>query len=104
MLLWFPLTALSLLFVALDIRATPAPQVLKSGLTLLTVYTGQLGAFLYLLGYGEPHPGLHERNVATRWRQALCSTMRCVVGDGAGNFRGAMPGTQLLPTFPKGLT
>ena len=71
MLLWFLLTAASLLFVAVDIRATPESPVLKWGFVLLTAYTGVVGAFLYVLGCREPLPGLHERYVAARWRQAL---------------------------------
>jgi hypothetical protein len=61
MLLWFLLTAASLLFVAVDIRATPESPVLKWGFVLLTAYTGVVGAFLYVLGCREPLPGLHER-------------------------------------------
>ena len=36
MLLWFVLAAVSLLFVAIDIRATPESPVLKWGFVLLT--------------------------------------------------------------------
>ena len=90
MLLWFLLTALSLLFMVVDIRATPASPVLKWGFILLTAYTGPLGAFLYVLGCREPLPGLHERYVATRWRQVLGSTMHCVAGDGVGILAGAV--------------
>ena len=90
MLLWFLLTALSLLFVVVDIRATPESPVLKWGFILLTAYTGPLGAFLYVLGCREPLPGLHERYVATRWRQVLGSTMHCVAGDGVGILAGAV--------------
>ncbi len=90
MLLWFLLTALSLLFVVIDIRSTPASPVLKWGFILLTAYTGPLGAFLYVLGCREPLPGLHERYVATRWRQVLGSTMHCVAGDGVGILAGAV--------------
>ena len=90
MLLWFILTALSLLFVVVDIRTTPASPVLKWGFILLTAYTGPLGAFLYVLGCREPLPGLHERYVATRWRQVLGSTMHCVAGDGVGILAGAV--------------
>ncbi len=90
MLLWFLLTALSLLFVVVDIRTTPASPVLKWGFVLLTAYTGPLGAFLYVLGCREPLPGLHERYVATRWRQVLGSTMHCVAGDGLGILVGAV--------------
>src|SRR6188472_3419114 len=90
MLLWFVLAAASLLFVAVDIRATPESPVLKWGFVLLTAYTGVIGAFLYVLGCREPLPGLHERYVAARWRQALGSTMHCVAGDGIGILAGAV--------------
>jgi hypothetical protein len=90
MLLWFLLTAASLLFVAVDIRATPESPVLKWGFVLLTAYTGVVGAFLYVLGCREPLPGLHERYVAARWRQALGSTMHCVAGDSIGILAGAV--------------
>ncbi len=90
MLLWFVLTALSLLFVVVDVRTTPESSVLKWGFVLLTAYTGPLGAFLYVLGCREPLPGLHERYVATRWRQVLGSTMHCVAGDGVGILAGAV--------------
>ncbi len=90
MLLWFLLTALSLVFVVVDIRATPASPVLKWGFILLTAYLGPLAAFLYVFGCREPLPGLHERYVATRWRQVLGSTMHCVAGDGVGILAGAV--------------
>ena len=82
MLLWFLLTGLSVLYVAIDVQSTPESPVLKWGFVLLTAYTGPLGAFLYVLGCREPLPGLHERYVAVRWRQVLGSTMHCVAGDG----------------------
>ena len=56
MLLWFVLAVASLLFVAVDIRATPESPVLKWGFVLLTAYTGVIGAFLYVLGCREPLP------------------------------------------------
>jgi hypothetical protein len=90
MLQWFVLAALSLLFVAIDIRTTPEHPVMKWGFVLVTAYTGVVGAFLYVLGCREPLPGLHERYVAARWRQALGSTMHCVAGDGIGILVGAV--------------
>ncbi len=93
MLLWFLLTALSVLFVAIDIGSTPESVVLKWGFVLITLYTGPLGAFLYVLGCREPLPGLHERYVAARWRQVLGSTMHCVAGDGLGILAGAIIGS-----------
>jgi len=95
MLLWFLLAAVSLLFVAIDIRTTPESPVMKWGFALLTAYTGVVGAFLYVLGCREPLPGLHEQYVAARWRQALGSTMHCVAGDGVGILAGAVLATTL---------
>ncbi|PHP64755.1 hypothetical protein CSC94_22755 [Zhengella mangrovi] len=90
MLLWFLLTAMSVLFVAVDIRSTPEATVMKWGFILLTAYTGPIGAFLYVLGCREPLPGLHEQYTAIHWRQALGSTMHCVAGDGIGILAGAV--------------
>ncbi|MDJ0514675.1 MAG: DUF4396 domain-containing protein [Methyloceanibacter sp.] len=92
MLLWFALTALSVLFVAIDIRTTPENPVMKWAFVLFTAYSGVFGAFLYVLGCREPLPGLHERYVAARWRQALGSTMHCAAGDGIGILVGAVIG------------
>jgi hypothetical protein len=72
MLLWFLLTAASLLFVAVDIRATPESPVLKWGFVLLTAYTGVVGAFLYVLGC---------RGAAAWAARAL---RRCALAAGAG--------------------
>lgn len=95
MLLWFILTALSLAFVAFDIRATPENPVMKWAFVLFTAYSGPFGAFLYVLGCREPLPGLHERYVEARWRQALGSTMHCVAGDGIGILVGAVIGAMV---------
>src|ERR1700741_2804126 len=91
MLLWFLLTGISLLFVAIDIRSTPESPVLKWGFVLVTAYTGVIAAFFYVLGCREPLPGLHERYVATRWRQTLGSTMHCLAGDRVGTLSGRAP-------------
>lgn len=90
MLLWFVLTALSVVYVAIDVYSTPESPVLKWAFVLITAYIGPLGAFLYVLGCREPLPGLHERYVAVRWRQVLGSTMHCVAGDGLGILAGAV--------------
>jgi hypothetical protein len=95
MLLWFILTAISVVFVAVDIRSTPESRVLKWGFILLTLYTGPVGAFLYVFGCREPLAGLHERYVEVRWRQVLGSTMHCVAGDGVGILAGAVLGSAL---------
>lgn len=95
MLLWFILTAVSVIFVAIDIWKTPESVVLKWGFILLTLYTGPIGAFLYILGCREPLPGVHERYVKVLWRQVLGSTMHCVAGDGVGILVGAVIGSVL---------
>ena len=100
MLLWFILTALSLLFVAIDIRSTPESPVMKWAFVLLTAYTGPFGAFLYVLGCREPLPGMHEAYTAARWRQVLGSTMHCVAGDGVGILVGAAIGSTLALAGP----
>jgi hypothetical protein len=92
MLLWFILTALSVIFVAIDIRTTPEHPVMKWAFVLFTLYSGPFGAFLYVLGCREPLTGLHERYTSVRWRQALGSTMHCVAGDGIGILAGAVIG------------
>lgn len=94
-LLWFILTALAVIFVAVDIRSTPESPVLKWAFVLICAYTGPFGAFLYVLGCREPLPGLHADYVAARWRQALGSTMHCVAGDGLGILAGAAIGSVL---------
>ena len=99
-LLWFVLTGLSVLFVAIDIRSTPESPVLKWGFILLTAYTGPVGAFLYVLGCREPLAGTHEQYVKARWRQVLGSTMHCVAGDGVGILVGAVIGAIILLPKP----
>jgi hypothetical protein len=95
MLLWFILTALSVLFVTIDIRWTPEAIVLKWGFVILTLFTGPLGAFFYVLGCREPLPGTHEKYVSATWRQVLGSTMHCAAGDGLGILVGAVIGSVL---------
>jgi len=86
---WFLLTALSVIFVTADIRSTPSHPVLKWAFRILAVFTGPFAAFFYVLGCREPLRGTHEAYVAARWRQALGSTMHCAAGDGIGIIAGA---------------
>lgn len=95
MLLWFILTALSVLYVAIDIVSTPEANVMKWGFVILTCFAGPLGAFFYVLGCREPLPGTHEQYVSARWRQVLGSTMHCAAGDGLGIVVGAAIGSVL---------
>lgn len=100
MLLWFLLTAVSVAFVAIDIRSTPEHPVMKWAFVLFTLYSGPFGAFLYVLGCREPLPGMHQAYVSARWRQTLGSTMHCVAGDGIGILVGAVIGA--LIALPMG--
>jgi hypothetical protein len=90
MMLWFVLTAMSVLYVAIDIRHTPENPVLKWGFILLTLYAGPIAALLYVFGCRKRGPDEHARFVTARWRQVLGSTMHCVAGDGVGILAGAV--------------
>jgi len=50
MLVWFALTGLSVAFVGVDIRSTPAHPVLKWAFVILALFTGPFAAFFYVLG------------------------------------------------------
>ncbi|MFS0695149.1 DUF4396 domain-containing protein [Streptomyces nitrosporeus] len=84
MLLWFIQVAISVVFVAVDIRSTPEAAVMKWGFVVITGFSGLFGALLYVLSCREPLPGTHEVYVAKKWRQVVGSTMHCVAGDGIG--------------------
>ncbi len=90
MMIWFTLTAASVLYVALDIQHTPENPVLKWGFILLTAYFGPIGLALYVFGCRKHDPAEHARFVAEPWRQVLGSTMHCVAGDGVGILAGAV--------------
>jgi len=89
MLLWFILTGLSVLFVAIDVWRTPEATALRWGFIILTVFAGPLAAIFFVLGCREPLPGTHEQYVAPTWKQVLGSTMHCASGDGLGIITGA---------------
>jgi hypothetical protein len=100
MLLWFILTAMAVVFVAIDIRTSPVSPLMRWAFVLFTAYTGPIGAFLYVLGCREPLPGAHADYVRARWRQVLGSTMHCVAGDGIGILAGAVIGSVLSLGWP----
>ena len=81
---WFALTALSVGYVALDIRKNPDLTVMKWGWLLVTLYMGPVAAALYVLSDKEPKPGTHERFIRPLWKQAVGSTIHCVAGDATG--------------------
>ncbi|MCP4796285.1 MAG: DUF4396 domain-containing protein [Phycisphaeraceae bacterium] len=99
MLLWFGLTGISVLFVAIDVWRTPEATALRWGFIILTIFAGPLAAFFYVLGCREPLPGTHEAYVAPIWKQVLGSTMHCASGDGLGIITGAAIASILTLTF-----
>jgi hypothetical protein len=82
---WFVLTALSTAVVAWD-AATNNPEltVMKWGWGLVALYTGPVGAALYILACKESRPGAHQEFIRPRWKQALGSTIHCLAGDATG--------------------
>lgn len=85
LLLWFILTALSLIFVIYDlITTTPEAGVMKVAWVLVTLYTGPIGLFCYLLSCREPIEGTHEKFIEPLWKQSLGSEVHCLAGDATG--------------------
>ena len=73
-------------------------KVLKIAFMILTLFTGPLGAFFYVLGCREPLPGTHE----VTWPPGggrCWSTMHCAAGDGVGIIVGAAIGAVLMLSF-----
>lgn len=82
---WFGLTALSAAYVAWDaFTRTPEMKVMKWGWLLVALYTGPVGAALYILSCQEPSPGTHETFVQPLWKQSVGSTIHCLAGDATG--------------------
>lgn len=100
MLFWFTLSALSVVFIAVDIRNTPAHPVIKWAFLILALFTGPFAALFYVIGCREPLKEAHETFVVVRWRQVLGSAMHCAAGDGIGITVGAALAAQLrFPTW-----
>jgi uncharacterized protein DUF4396 len=84
-LAWIALTLLSTAYVAWDVFTNnPELTVMKWGWVLVTLYTGLLGAVLYVMSCKEPRPGTHERFISPLWKQGVGSTIHCVAGDASG--------------------
>ncbi|HAN64588.1 MAG TPA: copper oxidase [Rhizobiales bacterium] len=82
---WFALTGLSVACVAWDsFTRNPELTVMKYGWVLVTLYTGPVGAALYVLSCEEPGPYQHEVFIEPLWKQALGSTIHCLAGDATG--------------------
>ena len=85
MLVWFSLTGLSLLFVLWDsISNGVTSWVQRAAWILVTLYTGPVGLFFYLLACRRPFPGGHDEFTKATWKQGINSEMHCVAGDATG--------------------
>jgi hypothetical protein len=84
-LVWLSVVLVSAAYVAWDATMNnPELTVMKWGWFLVTLYTGPLGAALYVLSCKEPRPGTHERFISPLWKQGVGSTIHCVAGDATG--------------------
>ena len=85
LIVWFSLTVLSVVYVAWDaFTSNPELTVMKWGWLLVTLYTGVIGATLYILSCKEPEPMQHEEFVSPLWKQTIGSTIHCLAGDVTG--------------------
>lgn len=85
LLLWYILTAGSLLFIVWDLHTnTPVTWVMKLAWILVVLYTGPVGLFIYLLACRQPLPGTHDAYISAHWKQSVGSLMHCVAGDATG--------------------
>ncbi|QLE46306.1 DUF4396 domain-containing protein (plasmid) [Nostoc sp. C052] len=85
LIVWFSLTVLSVVYVAWDVFTNnPELTVMKWGWLLVTLYTGVIGATLYILSCKEPEPMQHEEFVSSLWKQTVGSTIHCLAGDVTG--------------------
>jgi hypothetical protein len=99
MIVWFALTAASVVFVVADSVANGVTSwVQRTAWILVTAYTGPVGLFFYLLACRRPLPGTHEAFTSATWKQSLNSEMHCLAGDATGIVVAA----SILPVF--GLT
>lgn len=85
LVLWFILTVVAVAYVAWDaLRNSPEMPVMKWGWILVTLYTGPVGAALYVLSCKQPGRGRHEEFIVPLWKQSLGSTIHCLAGDATG--------------------
>ncbi|MEJ8574847.1 DUF4396 domain-containing protein [Microbaculum marinum] len=96
MIVWFTLTAFSVVFVVWDSLFNGVTSwVQRVAWILVTVYTGPVGAFFYLVACRRPLPGTHDAFTAATWKQALNSEMHCLAGDATG----IMVAASIVPVF-----
>src|SRR5690606_697372 len=85
MLVWFLLTAGSLLVVVYDsLTNAPTSWVQRLAWILVVAYTGPVGLFVYLLTCRRPFAGGHDAFTRADWKQGVNSEMHCLAGDATG--------------------
>ncbi|MEM1363001.1 MAG: DUF4396 domain-containing protein [Pseudomonadota bacterium] len=85
MLVWFLLTGASVGFVVWDSIANGVTSwVQRLAWSLVTVYTGPVGLFFYVITCRRPFPGGHDQFTRATWKQGVNSEMHCVAGDATG--------------------
>lgn len=96
LIVWFVLTGLSVLFVVYDsVTNGVTSWVQRAAWILVTIYTGPIGAFVYLLTCRRPFLGGHDEFTRPTWKQAMNSEMHCVAGDATG----IMIAAAIVPVF-----
>ncbi|MCC5832205.1 MAG: DUF4396 domain-containing protein [Chlamydiales bacterium] len=105
LIFWFVLTGLSLIYMTYDLLViTPEAKVMKVGWWLVTLYTGPVGLFFYLISCKEPMPGTHEKFIEPLWKQSLGSMVHCLAGDVTGIVIAAIVITFFAISLPLELT
>ncbi|MEM6890953.1 MAG: DUF4396 domain-containing protein [Pseudomonadota bacterium] len=85
MLVWFLLTGASVGFVIWDsISNGVTSWVQRAAWILVTLYTGPIGLFFYLLACRRPFSGGHDQYTRATWKQGINSEVHCVAGDATG--------------------
>lgn len=85
MVVWFTLTAFSVVIVVADSLFNGVTSwVQRAAWILVTLYAGPVGLVLYLFTCRRPFVGGHDRFTTATWKQAANSEMHCVAGDATG--------------------
>lgn len=102
LLLWFILTALSLIYLLYDLHTnTPSMGIMKLAWFLIVLYTGPVGLFIFFLSCRQPLPGTHDEYIKPHWKQSIGSMIHCIAGDATGIILAAIVTFHL--GFPNGL-
>ncbi len=101
LIVWFALTALSVVYVAWDASThNPELKVMEWGWLLVTLYGGPIMAAAYVLSCQEPANERHEEYIRPLWKQAFGSAIHCIAGDATGVIVAAAVTTALgLPMW-----